>query len=188
MSMKKRVLVVLATGFEEVEAVTPIDVLRRAGFDVTVAGVGSKTVEGAHGLRVEADTEITKTSGPFDAIVLPGGMPGAQNLAQCEKLSQLLQEADRSQALIAAICASPAVVLASKGFLAGRKATCYPGFESQFGSKTTFVSDRVVADGHILTSRGPGTALEFSFTIVERLAGAEEAAKLSKGMIANPAR
>src|SRR4051812_28785899 len=137
----KKVLIVLAPGFEEVEAVTPMDVFRRAGLEVTVAGVGGTVVEGAHRIRIQADIAIENYRGSPDAIVLPGGMPGAENLAKSDAVSRLLDQAVKEGKLIAAICASPAVVLAPRGILSGRKATCYPGFENRFGSNISFTTD-----------------------------------------------
>ncbi|PIU39866.1 MAG: DJ-1 family protein, partial [Candidatus Omnitrophica bacterium CG07_land_8_20_14_0_80_50_8] len=127
--MKKTALIVLADGFEEIEAVTPIDVLRRAGIEVIVAGVGKREVTGAHDITVETDLMLEQYQGIPDAVVLPGGMPGAANLNQSEALKDLLQKMKRAGKIIAAICASPAVVLAPNGILEGKKATCYPGFE-----------------------------------------------------------
>jgi 4-methyl-5(b-hydroxyethyl)-thiazole monophosphate biosynthesis len=183
MSAPKQVLLVLAEGFEEIEAVTPIDVLRRAGLEVTVAGIGGTLVTGAHGLALKADIELTAYSGSPDAVVLPGGMPGASNLAACKPLASILIKAHGSGKLIAAICASPAVVLAPMGLLDGKKATCYPGFEDRLGATTERSGDRVVKAGKIITSKGPGTALEFSMAIVAELAGQAAADQLTEGMI-----
>ena len=182
--MAKKVLIVLADGFEEIEAVTPIDVLRRAGLEVTTAGVGKRKITGAHGIPIEADTEIDRYDGTPDAVVLPGGQPGADNLSKSEGVKRLLARVNGKKNLIGAICASPAVVLAPQGYLDGRKATCYPGFEGRFGSKISFSSDRVVADGNVITSRGPGSAFEFALELVERLVSPAKAAALSEVMLA----
>ncbi len=181
--MKKTVLVVLADGFEEIEAITPIDVLRRAGLDVVVAGVGKREVTGAHDIAVETDLMLEQYQGAPDAVVLPGGMPGAENLNKSEALKDLLQKMKKSGKLIAAICASPAVVLAPNGILDGKKATCFPGFEDQLGPKVKFLTDRVVADGQVITSRGPGTAMEFSLQLVSHLVSAEKAEQLAQKMV-----
>lgn len=183
MSAPKRVLVVLADGFEEIEAVTPIDVLRRAGLTVTVAGIGRTTVTGAHGLALQADIELSDYSGIPDAIVLPGGMPGAANLAASKPLAGLIQKTYEAGKWVAAICASPAVVLAPLGVLDGKKATCYPGFESRLGARVELSPDRVIMAGNVLTSKGPGTALEFSLKLAAELAGASAAEQLTDGMI-----
>lgn len=182
--MSKKVLVILAEGFEEIEAVTPIDVLRRAGLDVTVAGVNGKTVTGAHGITIAADIDLKDFAGIPDAVVLPGGMPGAKNLAESKKVAEILAGAQSRKNIIGAICAAPALAVAPTGILAGRKATCYPGFEGQFPSSVQFVEDRVVIDGNIVTSRGPGSALEFALSLVERLGDAGKAADLKEGMLA----
>lgn len=182
--MAKKVLVVLADGFEEIEAITPIDVLRRAGLEVTTAGVGKQRITGAHGIAVEADVVLEKYDGVPDAIVLPGGQPGADNLAKSEALKKLLKRVNEKQNLIGAICAAPAVVLAPQGYLDGRSATCYPGFEGRLGPKTSFKLDRVVSDGNVVTSRGPGSAFEFALELVKRLAGPEKAESVSKAMLA----
>ncbi len=183
MSPKKSVLVVLADGFEEIEAVTPVDVFRRAELDVTVAGLGKTLVTGAHGLAVQADIDFDTYSGAPDALVLPGGMPGASNLAASPKLAALIRKTFESGKIVAAICASPAVVLAPLGILADKKATCYPGFEDRLGPKTTFTADRVVREKNVITSRGPGTAIEFALAITSELAGKSVAERVSGGMM-----
>lgn len=184
--MSKKVLVVLAEGFEEIEAITPIDVLRRAGLEVTIAGVGGHQITGSHGITVETDTTIEEIEELPDAIVLPGGMPGAENLSKSKALRDILESMDEEGRHIGAICAAPAVALASTGILDGRKATCFPGFESRFGQAIVFSPDRVVVDGNITTSRGPGTALEFALALAGRLAGAEVQQELSDRMLLKP--
>ena len=176
-------LIVLADGFEEIEAITPIDVLRRAGLDVIVAGVGKREVTGAHDITVETDLMIEQYQGTPDAVVLPGGMPGAENLNKSEALKDLLQKMKRSGKVIGAICASPAVVLASNGILDGKKATCFPGFENDLGPKVKFVTDRVITDGQVITSRGPGTAMEFSLELVSQLLNPEKAEQVAQKMV-----
>lgn len=183
--MRKTALVVLAEGFEEIEAVTPIDVLRRAGMEVIVAGVGQREVTGAHGITVETDLMLEQYQGHPDAVILPGGMPGALNLKKSQSLEVLLEKMQKEKKLIAAICASPAVVLAPIGILDGKRATCYPGFEGQLGPRVKFVSERVVVDGCVVTSRGPGTAMEFALELVSQLAGPEAVEKLSQSMVVN---
>lgn len=181
--MGKKVLIVLADGFEEIEAVTPIDLLRRAGLDVIVAGVGKDRVEGSHGIAIQTDVVLEEYKDIPEAIVLPGGMPGAKNLSESKALGSLLDRMNESGKIIGAICAAPAVVLAGRGLLDGRKATCYPSFEKDFTSKTTFSTARVVQDGHVITSRGPGSAFEFALELVERLAGKREAEKLAEATL-----
>lgn len=167
--MTKRAVIVLADGFEEIEATISIDILRRAGIDVIVCGLGDRTVKGAHDLEIITDSTLEDFNESVDAIVLPGGMPGADNLAGSEKVNTLVKKLFQERKIVAAICASPAVVLAPTGILSGKKATCYPGMEIKFDMTTTFLEDSVVVDGNIITSRGPATAFEFAFKIVESL-------------------
>lgn len=181
--MKKTVLVVLAEGFEEIEAVTIIDVLRRAGLEVVVAGVSSREITGSHEITIETKVLIEQYQGVPDAVVLPGGMPGSANLQKSHALADILQKVKKAGKLIGAICAAPALVLSPAGILDGKKATCYPGFEKEFGEKVMFSQDRVVRDGGILTSRGPGTAMEFSLEIVSHLVSPDAARKLSQALI-----
>ena len=180
----KKVLVLLADGFEEIEAITPIDVLKRADLDVTIAGLSSKTVTGSHGIKFQADILLDDYKGLPDAIVLPGGLPGAKNLAESPKVRELVKKMNQEKKIVGAICAAPALVLAPNGILNGRKATCYPGFEKNFSSEVNFSLERVIVDGHVITSRGPGSALEFALQLVEVLAGKEKAQSLSQGLLA----
>ncbi|HKJ17491.1 MAG TPA: DJ-1 family glyoxalase III [Xanthomonadales bacterium] len=181
--MNKKVLIVLAEGFEEIEAITSIDVLRRAEVEVVVAGVDGLSITGAHGITVQADTDIEDIVDLVDAVVLPGGLPGADNLANSKALKGYLEKMHAAGRHIAAICAAPAVVLASTSVLDDHTATCYPGFEDRFGDSTIFSSDRVVTECNITTSRGPGTAMEFSLSLVTTLVGSEAAALLEEQML-----
>jgi protein deglycase len=166
----KRVLVPLAEGFEELEAVTIIDVLRRAGLEVVVASLGSSPVTGSHGIRIAADTPLAALAEQeFDMIALPGGMPGADHLKKDPRITEIVQRLHENGRPVAAICAAP-MVLASAGILDGRRATSYPGFLAD-ASKTTVVGDAVVVDRGVITSRGPGTALDFALALVEILGG-----------------
>lgn len=176
-------VVVLAEGFEEIEAVTPVDVLRRAGVEVTLAGVGGRRIRGARGVVYEADCLLEAAPRDADLLVLPGGMPGASNLAAAPAVGELVHAIYARGGRVAAICAAPAVALAPLGLLEGKRATCYPGFEERFGPGVERASERVVVDGRITTSRGPGTALEFALSLVEQLVSAEAAAKLRAGML-----
>lgn len=172
-----KVAVLLADGFEEVEAVTPIDFLRRAGIEVIVTGVSGGAVTGAREIVVLPDREISEVAemtDQLDGVILPGGMPGAENLGRSDKVKKMLKEMNDSGKLVAAICASSAVVLEPVGILAGKKATCYPGFEERL-TQTEFDTARVVVDGNIITSRGPGTAAEFSVEIIRYLSGDDAA-------------
>ncbi len=185
--MKKTVLVALADGFEEIEAVTPIDILRRAGLEVLVAGVGKQELTGSNGIRIRADIELEKYAGPLpDAIVLPGGAQGASNLAASQAVSALLGRMRDQGRLVAAICAAPAVVLAKSGLLEGKTATCYPGYEKNFGPGITFSPERVVTDGRVITSRGPGSAMEFALEIVRDLVDSATAERLTRALVARP--
>lgn len=166
-------VVVLAEGFEEVEAVAPVDVLRRAGVRVTIVGARSKDVKSSRGLWIQADKLLEEVEDLPDAVILPGGFPGATHLAQTAALPPFLRKMNKAGKLIAAICAAPAVVLAPLGILDGKKATCYPGCESDFSSKTVYSLEHVVKDGNLITSQGPGTALEFALEIVRVLVSDE---------------
>jgi protein deglycase len=169
----KTALVILAEGFEEVEAIAPVDVLRRAGIRVTLVGVNSLTVKGSRNIGVQVDALLKDIKDLPDAVILPGGLPGATNLAKSREVSKLVKQMNVAGKLVAAICAAPAVVLAPLGILDDKKATCYPGCESDFSDKIAYSKERVVTDGNIITSQGPGTALEFALAIAARLAGQE---------------
>lgn len=170
--MKKKALVLLADGFEEIEAITTIDILRRASLDVTVAGVGKVPIKGSRGVTVRADMELGSYKGLPDAVVLPGGMPGVQNLAASKRANDLIARVYERSKIVAAICAAPSYVLAPTGILRGKKATCYPGCENLLvEGKAKFVDKRVVIDGNVITSQGPGTAFDFALTLVEKLRG-----------------
>lgn len=173
----KRVAVLLADGFEEVEAVTPVDFLRRAGIDAITAGVVSRDVTGSHNLRVTADTTIAELPGDLDGVVLPGGSRGAEGIASSPAAMALIGSLLEGGKLVAAICASPGVVLGAHGLLEGRSFTCYPGFESRALSGT-FVEKRVVSDRNLLTSRAPGTAAEFAEAIIAYLVGPDAAKRV----------
>lgn len=178
--------VFLADGFEEVEALTPIDVLRRAGVDLTTVSIkDTSLVVGAHGVGVEADVCYSEVDfADAEWLVLPGGMPGAQNLYEHQALSDLLVKHHKEGKGIAAICASPAVVLAQLGLLQGKSATCYPGFDPMLESHgAEYVAQRVVSDGNIITGNGPASALPFALELATAIAGAETAASVAAGML-----
>ena len=181
--MKKQAVIILAKGFEEVEALTPMDILRRCGVNVTIAGLGSELVEGAHGTSVKADIVFEKYEASPDAVILPGGMPGAENLASSTKVKGLISNLNSGKKIVAAICASPALVLAPTGILKGKKATCYPGMEKSFLSNVKFSDSEVVQDGNIITSRGPATAFAFGLKIAENLVGKSTADMVGKQML-----
>ncbi len=178
----KSVLVMLADGFEEIEALTVVDVLRRAGVKCDMCSLAGETVEGAHGIKVIVDLEITSEDTlNYDAIVLPGGMPGAENLRNSAHTLDLLREYYRSGKLVAAICAAP-IVLAEAGLLKGRSVTSFPGFKERLGN-CIYQEDIVVLDENILTSRGPATALPFAYSILRKLGLEEEEKKLREAML-----
>lgn len=167
-----RVLVPLAEGFEEIEAVTVVDLLRRAGIEVVTAGLSPGAVTGSHGISLLPDMDLDAAlEQPFDMVALPGGMPGAANLGADSRVLALLRLLADSGRFTAAICAAPGV-LAKAGLLAGKRATCFPGFLGPENAPGTFVlEDAVVEDGKVITSRGPGTAIDFALAIIQRLEG-----------------
>ena len=167
-----RVIVPLAEGFEEIEAITVIDLLRRAGIEVQTAALASRRVTGSHGITVEADGLLEELQHEtFDMIVLPGGMPGADLLKNDPRVLSLLRSSDQQGRYVAAICAAPGV-LAHAGLLEGRTATSFPGFLRADSAPGIRLSDApVVSDGRLVTSRGPGTAMDFALTLVELLEG-----------------
>ena len=183
--MKKgKVVVVLANGFEEIEAVTPIDVLRRAGLDVVVAGVGSLDVAGAHGMVIRCDCDVSSVLDcAVRAVVLPGGMPGALNLHESDAVNELILSSSKADSLVCAICASPAVVLAPLGVLAGKRAVCYPGMGT--GDKDIGFEKvaSCVRDGNVVTAAGPGCAFDFAFEIARALCGDEVEKGLKESMV-----
>ncbi len=177
-----KIYLFLADGFETVEALAPVDVMRRAGLDVvTVSVMGRKSVVSAQNVTVEADALFDEPDyAQGDAFVLPGGSVGTDNLSAHEPLRALLKEAAAQGKLVAAICAAP-MVLGRTGILEGKKATCYPGCEGDlFGAEYTAASVEVC--GNIITGCGPGASFEFGFAIVERFCGAEVVATMRAQM------
>ncbi len=174
----------LADGFEEIEALTPVDVLRRAGVDVTTVGVTGKQVTGSHGITVTADTSaeeaLSAHAGKIDMIVFPGGMPGAKNLDESPVTDRFIELAKADDAYICAICAAP-MILGKRGLLEGRDATCYPGFE-QYLKGAKYYEASVVVDGNYITSDGMGSALDFALQLVAALKGDDEAERLSRSV------
>ncbi|MDR1957270.1 MAG: DJ-1/PfpI family protein [Treponema sp.] len=191
--MAKKVMVLLAEGFEEVEAITPIDYLRRAGIEVYAVSIASGDdafqVPGAHGVVLRADStlhELTKerrVSADFwDGVLLPGGIPGASNLASSEPVSELVQDMAAAGKLVAAICASPAVVLDPLGVLRGRRFTCFPGMESSV-SGAQWSAEQVVVDGNIITSRGAGTAGLWAIALIAHLTDPSIAQQIASAVL-----
>lgn len=177
-----RIGIFLADGFEEVEAITPIDYLRRAGINVSLIGVNSVNPIGSHGLEISADTLAEEMHSLPDGIVLPGGMPGAANLAASGKVANITRAVMRAKGLVASICASPALALGSFGVLEGKSFTCFPGMENQV-SNGRFQSKRVVVDGNLITSRAAGTAGEFSIEIIRYLLGDIRANRIAESVL-----
>lgn len=183
--MSKKVLVPIADGSEEIETACIVDVLRRAGADVTVASVNKLQVTASRGMKLVADQLISEcVQNTYDLIVLPGGMPGAENLRDSKELAEMLKRQQNDGRLYAAICASPAVVLNHYGLLKERKATAYPGFAEQF-ENTEAINSRVVVDGNCITSRAPGTAMEFALKLVEMLYGKQKTTDVAQSMLVN---
>ncbi|HOW82185.1 MAG TPA: DJ-1/PfpI family protein [Spirochaetota bacterium] len=176
-----KVLVPLAAGMEEIEAVTIIDVLRRAGIDTVSAALGENPVAGSHGIAVNTDTSIDAIdSGSFGCIALPGGMPGSQNLADDARVNRIIRDIHNRGGILAAICAAP-MVLGRAGLLDGKKATCYPGFQHELlGAE--YIPGPFILDGNILTGKGPGCAIPFALKLVEMIKGKKESDALKEAM------
>lgn len=168
----------MAEDFEEVEAITPIDFLRRAGIEVVVAGIDGTAIRGAHDIVVHADLELSRLDFVPDAVVIPGG-PGCANIASSVRAKELILQVHGAGGLVAAICAAPVVVLAPLGLLDGRAFTCFMGMEKQV-PQGRFATRPVQIDGKILTSRSAGTAAEFSEAIIHELLGPEAARELAE--------
>ncbi len=179
----KKVLVTLAPGFEEIETVTVVDILRRAGARVVLAATEEGPVEGSRGVSVLPDTLIDQVDDTdFDLVVLPGGQPGTDNLQKNEKVKAILQNMHRSGKQVAAICAAP-IVLHSAGILKNRVVTSHPSVKDQL-SGIEYSEERVVVDGNIITSRSPGTALEFALKLVEILFNQDRRDTVNSGVMA----
>jgi 4-methyl-5(b-hydroxyethyl)-thiazole monophosphate biosynthesis len=195
--MEKKALVLLADGFEDVEAVTPVDYLRRAGIEVSTVSISeSLTVTSKWGgikmIAATTLTEIAKQGGGWDAVILPGGMPGTANLAASKETGSFIKDMAAAGKLVCAICAAPALVLAPLGLLAGKKFTCYPGMEEKVNATccdatscadSKWSEERVVIDGNIITSRGAGTAGEFAIAIIEKLLDKAAAQKIADAVL-----
>ena len=176
----KRALVLMADGFEETELTVPVDVLRRGGADVVLCSTGGTLeVEGAHGMLFLADAALDEVSADdFDAVFLPGGGPGTERLESDERVLEIVRKFAEAGRLVAAICAAPRV-LKRAGILDGRKITSYPSEQAKLDDGSlTYLQDRVVVDGNLITSRGAGTAAEFGFALLEALEGKEVAEKV----------
>lgn len=178
------VLVPLARGFEDLEATTIVDILRRAGVEVVTAGLEPGLVEGSRGMRVQPDVHLDDVMGrEFDMIALPGGLPGAEHLKNDVRVQSLLKRMSAAGKYTAAICAAP-MALAEAGLLNGHRATSYPGvLEGLELPGCTCLPDAVVVDGRVVTSRGPGTAMDFALTLAELLVGRERRERLEAALV-----
>ena len=181
--MMKTIFVFLADGFEEIEAITPIDVLRRAGLNVqTVSVMEEQIVAGAHGIPVVADKMFADIDlDNAEMLLLPGGLPGATNLDAHQGLSDMIMAFASEGKPLAAICAAP-LVFGNRGLLQGKKVTCYPGFESYL-TGAEYTAALVETDGNFITAKGPGAAMDFAFAIVEKYCGIEKVNELKSGMM-----
>jgi 4-methyl-5(b-hydroxyethyl)-thiazole monophosphate biosynthesis len=186
MFIMAKALVLIAPGFEEIETSTIVDILRRCNVEVTMAGLKLDIIEGSHGIGFKVDKSIEEVSvKDFDAVICPGGAPGYENLRKDQRVLSMIKEAFNSNKLVAAICASPAV-LSDAGILEGKSCTIYPGMEEELkkgGGK--FKRGLVVVDGNIVTSRGPATALLFALKLAEKLVGKEVVKKVRKETLAD---
>ena len=179
-----KILVAFAEGFEEIEALVPVDLFRRAGFTVVTAGVGGTEITGAHGITVACDRRIEDVGIEFDAMVLPGGGPGSKNLAASWEVNEKMLMIANSGKVIAAICAAPAVVLGPAGLLEGHKAVCFPGAEANTPG-FEFGDERVCVDGNLITARAAGCAIEFALAIIAKLTDAETAKRIGEAILFN---
>jgi len=178
-----KVVVLLAEGFEEIEFSTIVDILRRAGVDVTAAGLKGGIIDGAHGVKVTPDIPIDRvTADDFDVIILPGGYPGFVNLGEDRRVLKLVKEMKDKNKYVTAICGAPSV-LAKAGVLQGKRATIFPGMENTL-TGAQYSDERVVVDGKIITSQGPGTAMEFAIKLVEVLVSKGKAREVTKETLA----
>ena len=195
----KKVIVMLADGFEEIEALAPVDLLRRAGIEVVT--VGAELVKGSRGISVATDMRVNdfledcNKNGLPDAIVVPGGLNGTKNLAACKKANDLIVKMWEEKKLVCAICAAPVIVLSPLGILKNKNFTCYPSMENDFAEfagnnweekvlGSVHHTENVVIDGNLITSRGAGTALVFFFAIIQALCGKEIMEQVKKSIVA----
>ena len=178
-----KAVVPLAEGFEEIEFSTIVDILRRAGVEVTTASLKQGFVEGAHGVRVMPDSSIDKVSAAdFDVVIIPGGSPGFVNLGEDQRVLDLIKEMDKAGKYVGAICGAPSV-LSKVGVVKGKKATIHPGHKDMlFGAE--YVDQRVVVEGRVITSQAPGTAMDFAMKLVEILLGRDKMEEVNARVLA----
>ena len=180
----KKVILFFANGTEEIEALTALDLLRRAGADVTLAGVGGKELTGSHAIHITADVDASEISAfDYDMVVVPGGMPGTLHMDGSAAVDRALSEVYGNGGLLAAICAAP-LVLGKRGYLKNKRAICYPGFE-QYLEGAVLADSRVCRDGRIITAAGAGVALEFALTLVDALFGEEKEKQIRASVLAD---
>ena len=179
----KKVYVFLADGFEDVEALIPVDVWRRGGLDVvTVSTTDFPLVQSAHGVNIEADVMFEQCDfSDADLLFLPGGMPGATNLYEHKGVCKAVVDQHAAGKKVAAICASPAVVLAPLGILDGKRATCYPGFEKAL-TNSTYTGGLITVDGNVITGEGPAAAFPFAYEILGQMVSPQAATQIADGM------
>ncbi len=184
----KKALVILAPGFEEIEAITTIDVLRRGGMRVTTAGTVPGPLTAAHETRHLPDAELeTVQAQTFDVVILPGGNEGTANLKRDARVKSLLQRQKEAGRWIAAICAAPSILAEHHLLAPGQKVTCYPSVQPSISAEHLQGDRRVVVSGQLITSMGPGTAVDFGLMILEKLVSADKAQEVRQGLCAAPA-
>jgi len=180
----KNSVIFLATGFEEIEALTVVDVLRRADLKCDMCSIEEINVTGAHGITVKADLLISDLiDGDYSCLILPGGMPGATNLKENKKIIALVKSFNKAGKLVAAICAAP-IVIDEAGIINGRKITSFPGLKPEL-KDCEYQEQAVVVDDNLITSRGPATAIKFALKLVERLLNKEVSEKLQESLLVN---
>lgn len=181
----KKVAIMLADGFEEIEALATADILRRAGIECDLVSIDKEMVLGAHKMQIKADKIISSEITSYDMIVCPGGLPGAKYLSECDELIDAIREFNsKDDKYIAAICASPAIVLSKAGIEENRYITSYPGEDfEELLDKANYVEELVVVDGNLITSRGPATTFLFAYKLVDLLGGNSK--DLKEGMLWN---
>jgi 4-methyl-5(b-hydroxyethyl)-thiazole monophosphate biosynthesis len=181
--LDRAVIVPIADGSEELEAVCIIDVLRRAGAQVTVASVSGLQIVGSRGVKLMADRLVAEcVNDAYDLVVLPGGMPGSEHLRDSKAVIHLLKQQAEEEKLYGALCAAPAIVLHHHGLIDGRRVACHPEFRHLI-TNAEVISGAVAVDGNVITGRGAGVAVEFSLTLVEYLFDREKASEVAEGMV-----
>lgn len=176
-----KALVLMAEGFEEIELISVVDILRRGGLTVTIAGLKDGLTAGSRGIKIQPDAALDNIKELYDILILPGGSPGYINLGKDERVIELVKKYHTEGKNVAAICAAPSV-LAKTGIISGKKATIFKGMEKDLGD-AKYVNSPVVEDGNIITSQGPGTAIEFALTILKRLTNEKKAEEIKQRLM-----